>query len=79
MAKRSAVVDSLLMYQDKFVEDPNHYCIMVPNDIQLKCHLLKEYHDTPVGMHQGRKASYGSLSYEFYWRNTAKHVQNWIR
>ena len=30
-------------------------------------------------MHRGRKATYGSLSYDFYWRNIAKHVRNWIR
>ena len=70
MAKRSAVVDSLLMYQDEF---------MVPNDIQLQRHLLKVYLDSPVGMHRGREATYGSLSYDFYWRNMAKHVRNWIR
>ena len=53
MAKRSAVDDSLLMYQDEF---------MVPNDIQLQRHLLKVYLDSPVGMHRGREATYGSLS-----------------
>jgi len=78
MAKRSAV-DSLLMYRDEFMEDPNHYRIMVPNDIQLQRHLLKVYLDSPVGMHRGREATYGSLSYDFYWRNMAKHVRNWIR
>ena len=61
MAKRSAVVDSLLMYRDEFMEDPNHYRIMVPNDIQLQRHLLKVYHDSPLGMHRGREATYGSL------------------
>jgi len=30
-------------------------------------------------MHQGCKATYGSLSYDFYWQNMAKHVWNWIR
>ena len=30
-------------------------------------------------MHRGREATYGSLSYDFYWRNMAKHVRNWIR
>ena len=61
MAKRSAVVDSFLMYRDEFMEDPNHYRIMVPNDIQLQRHLLKVYHDSPLGMHRGREATYGSL------------------
>ena len=63
MAMRSAVIDNLLMYRDEFMEDPNHYRIMVPNDIQLQPRLLKEYHDSPVGMHRGREATYGSLSY----------------
>ena len=45
MAKRSAVIDSLLMYRDEFMEDPDHYRIMVPNDIQLQRHLLRVYHD----------------------------------
>jgi len=45
MAKRSAVIDSLLMYRDEFIEDPDHYRIMVPNDIQLQRHLLRVYHD----------------------------------
>ena len=79
MAKRSAVIDGLLMYRDEFMEDPNHYRIMVPNDIQLQRHLLRVYHDSPVGMHRGREATYGSLSYDFYWRNMTKHVRNWIR
>ena len=79
MAKRSAVVDSLLMYRDEFMEEPNHYRIMVPNDIQLQRHLLKVYHDSPVSMHRGLEATYGSLSHDFYWRNMAKHVRNWIR
>ena len=30
-------------------------------------------------MHRGREATYGSLSYYFYWWNMAKHVRNWIR
>ena len=30
-------------------------------------------------MHQGREATYGFLSHDFYWQNMAKHVRNWIR
>ena len=63
MAKRSAVMYSLLMYGDEFMEDPNHYCIMLPNDIPLQRHLLRVRHDLPVGMRRGHEATYGSLSY----------------
>ena len=50
MAKRSAVIDGLLTYRDELIEDPNHYRIMVPNDIQLQRHLSRAYHDSPIGM-----------------------------
>ena len=61
------------------MEDPNHYRIMVPNNIQLQRHLLRAYHDSPIGIHRGRKASHEALSREFYRPNLAKHVSNWIR
>ena len=79
MAKRSAVIDGLIMYRDELMEDPNHYRVMAPNDIQLQRHLIQVYHDSPIGMHRGREAIYGALSHDFYWRNMAKHVRNWIR
>ena len=78
MAKRSAVMDSLLMYGDEFTEDPKNYRIMLPNDIQLQRHLFRVHHNLPVGMHRGHEAKYGTLSYDFYWRKMAKHVRNWI-
>ena len=53
-------VNSLLTYRDEFMEDPNHR-IMLPNDIQLQRHLLRVYHDSPVGMHRAHLATYGSL------------------
>ena len=79
MAKRSAVIDGLLTYRDELIEAPNHYRIMVPNDIQLQRHLSRVYHDSPMGMHRGREATYEALSHYFYWPNVAKHVRNWIR
>ena len=79
MAKRSAVIDALLLYRDELMEDPNHYRVMVPNNIQFQRHLIQVYHDSPIGMHRGRDATYGALSHDFYWRNMAKHVRNWIR
>ena len=56
MAIRSAVIDGLLKCRDELMEDPNHYRIMVPNDIQLQRHLSRAYHDSPIGMHRGLEA-----------------------
>ena len=79
MAMRSAVIDGLLMYRDEFMVDPHHYRIMVPKDIYLQRHLLRVYDGSHVGMHRGREATYGSFSYDFYWRNMTKHMRNWLR
>ena len=78
-AKRTKLVDGLLMYSDEFMDDPHHLRIYVPSDIALQRHLLQAYHDSPMGMHRGHDATYSTLSRDFFWRNLAKHVQNWIR
>ena len=41
--------------------------------------LTRAYHDSPIGVHRGREATYEALSHDFYWPNVAKHVRNWIR
>ena len=74
IAKRSAI--AFLSIEDELTADPHHYGIMIPHDIQLQRHLLKVYHDSPVGIHRGREATYGALSHDFYWRNMAHHVRN---
>ena len=51
MVKRLSVIDGSLMCRDEFMEDPGHYRIMVPNDIKLQRHMLRVYHDLPLGMH----------------------------
>ena len=78
-AKRTKLVDGLLMYSDDFMDDPHHLCIYVPSDIALQRHLLQAYHDSPMGMHRGCDATYSTLSRDFFWCNLAKHVRNWIR
>ena len=78
-ATRSKIVDDLIMYSDVLMDDPNHLCIFVPSDIELQCHLLRASHDSPVGMHHGRDATYNSLSHDFYWRHMHKHVRSWVR
>ena len=59
--------------------DPYHYRIFIPSDPDLQHHLLTAYHDSPIGMHRGRDATYNTLSQDFYWRNMHNHVKNWVR
>ena len=69
----------LYKYTDILMDDPNHLRIFVPSNIELQRHLLHAYHDSSIGMHHGRDATYNSLSHDFYWRHMHKHVRNWVR
>ena len=48
----------------------------VPDDQDLKRHLLTAYHDSLLGMLRGRDATYSSLSRDFFWKNMSKNVKN---
>ena len=61
------------------MDNQDRYCIFVPSDPALQKHFLRAYHDSPMGMHRGRDATYQCLSRDFYWRNMSTHMRNWIR
>ena len=77
-SKHTTIINGVLMYRDELMDNPNHYRYVVPDDIQLRQHLLQAHNDSPLAMHRGREATYESLSNDFYWRNMSKHVRNCI-
>ena len=79
IAKRTKLIDGLLFYSDEFMKNPDHLRLFVPSDLELQRHILLSYHDSPLGMHRGRDATYNAVSRDFYWRSLSKHVRNWIR
>ena len=79
VSKRCKLENGLLYYHDEYMEDPSHFRIFAPSDTDLQRHLLKVYHNSPIGMHKGRDSTHACLSRDFYRRNMAKHVRNWIR
>ena len=78
-ASNCKIIDGILMYRDKLMENPDHYRIFVPSDPHLQHHFLHAYKDSLMGMHRGHDATYNALSGDFYWRNLSKHVHNWVR
>ena len=64
-AKYCHIVDGLLVYADKLMVNPDRFRILVPNDSQLQRHFLQAYHDSPMGMHRGRDATYYALHVTF--------------
>ena len=60
-ASNCKIVDDLIMYSDKLMTDPHHHHIFIPSDPDLQRHLTA-YHDSPIGMHRGRDATYNTLS-----------------
>ena len=71
------------MYSDEFLDDPGHYRIFDSDDNTLKSKLLRAYHDSPLGMHRGREATYHSLASEGEGeekphRGMGKATQRWV-
>ena len=79
IAKRTKRIDGLLCYSDEFMKNPDHLRLYVPSDVELQHHILLSYHDSPLGMHRGRDATYNAISRDFYWRNLSRHVRSWIQ
>ena len=79
ISNRTRLINGILYYSDEFLHEPDHLRVFVPSNTQLQRHLLQAYHNSAIGMHSGRDATYNALSYDFYWRNIAKNVRNWIR
>ena len=78
-AKRCEIIDDIILYYAELMDDPFHYRIMVPDDQDSKRHLLMTYHDSLLGMHRGRDATYSSLSRDFFWKNILRNVKKWVR
>ena len=66
------IVDDLIMYLDKLMTDPHHYHIFIPSDPELQHHLFTAYHDSLIGMHHGRDATYNTVSQDTL---LAQHAQ----
>ena len=71
-AKRCVIIDQIILYRDELMGDPFHYRIVVPDDEDLKRHLLTAYHDSLLGMHRDRDAACSSLSHDIFWKNMSK-------
>ena len=79
LSSRCSIADGLLMYSDKYMDSPEHPRIFVPADIELQRNLLRSYHDSPTATHRGKDATLGLISRDFYWRNQAKDIRNWVK
>ncbi|KAE8997313.1 hypothetical protein PR003_g14932 [Phytophthora rubi] len=67
-----SVVEGLLYYQVEGGDEPR---IVVPNDEDLRHHVLYEAHDTPLSGHLGREKTYASVARNFWW----PHMYKWVR
>lgn len=59
IAKQAQLTDGLLFYSDEFLKTPDHLHLFVPLR-SLTTLYLHSYHDSPLGMHRGRDATYNA-------------------
>ncbi|KAE9214239.1 hypothetical protein PF004_g15106 [Phytophthora fragariae] len=69
---RYSVVEGLLYYQVDEGDEPR---IVVPNDEDLRHHVLYEAHDAPLSGHLWREKTYTSVARNFWW----SHIYKWVR
>lgn len=53
--------------------------LVVGNDEDIKLHILKWLHDSPVGGHSGRDATLHRVKSLFYWPKMGTEIQNYVR
>ena len=61
--------NSLVEYKDLIYVSNRH----------VQDQLLKNYHDAPIGGHQGINRTYDCLSENYYWPNMKKQVKDYIQ
>ena len=66
------------MSSDEFLDDPGHLRIFVPDNKDVNSKPLQVYHDSPLGMHRGRDATYHALARDCYWRGMGKATKRWV-
>ena len=73
------------------LQDPLTHFDITPNDLiqykgliyvtgkQNRDQILHDYHDSPVGGHQGIDRTYDRISENYYWPSMKKQVDEYIR
>ena len=69
-ASRFTLRDDLLWFQNRLV---------LPASSQFKTHLIREFHDTPVGGHSGVLRTYKRIAASFYWAGMKRDIHDYIR
>uniref|UniRef100_A0A2N9FYD2 Integrase catalytic domain-containing protein n=1 Tax=Fagus sylvatica TaxID=28930 RepID=A0A2N9FYD2_FAGSY len=63
-------LDGLVWYQGQLV---------IPATSQYNTHMIREYHDTPIGGHLGVLQTHKRVAANFFWRGMKRDIQNYIR
>ena len=53
--------------------------IVVPMDVDLRQHLLQEFHSSPIGGHSGITRTMARMTEQFYWPDMKQDVQKYVQ
>ena len=69
-AERFKEREGMLWYQGRLV---------IPASFQYKLHIIREFHDTPIGGHSGVLRSYKRVAANFFWVGMKRDIQTYIQ
>jgi hypothetical protein len=62
--------DGLLMFRSK---------IYVPNDRDLRCHIIEQHHDTHIAGHAGRFKTLELISHNYWWPQMSRYIGIYVK
>jgi hypothetical protein len=62
--------DGLLMFHGK---------IYVPKDRELRCHIVKQHHDTCIARHAGHFKTLELVSHNYWWPQMSCYIGTYIK
>src|SRR6266498_229271 len=68
---------STLDNQDNFVLFHNG-SMYIPDDLELRCHIVSQFHNSPISGHPGISETTTQIQREYYWPGMQSFMQHYI-
>lgn len=53
--------------------------VIIPDDLELRCKIVQQYHDNPLAGHPGEQETYQLVKKHTYWPRMNTFIRNYIK